>query len=99
MSSLFSYSAIMAVDLGWSEDRESAGFSAGWLASAVFIGRFFTAGAWGEFADKRGRRPALAITLTSMAIGNLLFGFCKSFWMAIAIRLKCSVSCDDLFPT
>jgi len=77
----------MAVDLGWSEDRESAGFSAGWLASAVFIGRLFTAGAWGEFADKRGRRPALAITLTSMAIGNLLFGFCKSFWMAIAIRL------------
>jgi len=86
MCSLFAYAGLMAVDLGWSKDAASAGLTAGWLASSVFVGRLFTAGLWGGFADKYGRRPALFATLASLTIGNLAFGFCTSFAAAIAAR-------------
>ena len=43
MTNLFSYAGLMCADLGWVEDRDSAGFIAGFLTSANTLGRTFTA--------------------------------------------------------
>jgi predicted MFS family arabinose efflux permease len=84
--SLFSFAAIMCVDMGWSSDRAAVGLAAGWLATSVFAGRLFTAGLWGKFADTYGRRPAFILTQTSIAVGNLAFGLSTSFPAAVAAR-------------
>lgn len=84
--SLFSYAGIMCVDLGWVENADSAGFVAGFLASANTLGRFPTAGLWGRYSDKHGSRKALLWAYLSVGLGSLAFGLCKNLYAAIAIR-------------
>lgn len=71
---------------GWSKDRESAGFVAGWIAASLVIGRLPTAGLWGKFADTYGRRPAMMLTELAIIVGNFFFAFSTNLPMAIIVR-------------
>eukprot|EP00971_Amphidinium_carterae_P201641 4001202-Amphidinium_carterae.1 len=49
---IFSFAGLMCVDLGWAEDRDKAGYVAGYLQSANTLGRIPTASLWGFLADR-----------------------------------------------
>lgn len=84
--SLFSYAGFLCVDLGWSRNVDRAGFVAGWLGTALTLGRLPTAFAWGMAADKWGRKPCLMMSIASIGVGNLAFGLCRSLRAALVIR-------------
>ena len=85
--SLFSYAGFLCVDLGWSRTVDEAGFLAGWLGTALVVGRLFTAVFWGKYADRRGRKAALLWTFGFNMVGNLAFGLCRDLRLALAVRV------------
>ena len=87
MASIFSYAGILAVDLEWAPDADRAGFVAGLLPTVLMLGRLPTSILWGYIADRYGRRPALAISMASVALGNLCFGLATNLTAALAVRL------------
>ncbi|CAE7351736.1 ZIFL1 [Symbiodinium necroappetens] len=84
--SLFSYAGILCADLGWVPDRNEAGYLAGWLQSSNVFGRMLTSSIWGYVAARHGFDVVLVVTLTSLLVGGLLFGFCKSLVLAMLVR-------------
>lgn len=84
--SLFSYGAIMCVDLGWADDADSAGFVAGYLQSANTLARIPTASLWGMLADRLSRRAALLLTMSFITCGGVAFGLVSSLWAALFVR-------------
>lgn len=76
----------MCVDLGWATDEDSAGFVAGYLQSSNALARIFTASPWGVAAGQFGRKSCLILTLASITLGGLAFGFCTDLVAAVAIR-------------
>lgn len=74
--SLFSYAGVMSADLGWAADRDHAGNIAGFLQTANVLGRMPTSSLWGYFAERYGLKLGVCIAMSSLALGNLLFGFC-----------------------
>ena len=87
MTNLFSYAGLMCADLGWVEDRDSAGFIAGFLSSANMIGRTFTAGAWAIFAERHGYKRGMVVSMVCVALTGMLFGFCTDLVPAVLVRL------------
>lgn len=86
MCSLFSYGGIMSADLGWVEDRDTAGFVAGLLGSAGMLGRMLSSPIWGLVPARCGYKRAVLPTLGSIAIGGLCFGLSTSLGSALAAR-------------
>ncbi|KAL3916091.1 MAG: hypothetical protein SGPRY_006967 [Prymnesium sp.] len=86
IASIFSYAGFLAVDLGWAPDEDSAGFVAGLLPTILMLGRMPTSILWGVLADRIGRRPTLAISMASVALGNLFFGLSTSLVGALVAR-------------
>ena len=84
--SIFSFAGILSVDLGWAADKNQAGFVAGWLQSSNVFGRIFTSAVWGLVAGRYGIRLVLVITLVSLLIGGILFGFCLNLIAAMCVR-------------
>ena len=84
--SLFSYAGFLVVDLGWAADVDGAGYVAGYLGSALVVGRLFTSVLWGHLADKCGRKPAILLSMAGILIGNLAFGVTKTLHSALAAR-------------
>ena len=83
---IFSFAGILSVDLGWAPDKNEAGFVAGWLLSANVFGRIFTSPVWGFVAGRYGIKVVLVITLVSMLVGGILFGFCTNLIAAMTVR-------------
>ena len=69
IASLFAYAGFLAVDNGWAEDEDSAGFVVGVLATMVPLSRIPTSALWGHAADRFGRKPALVATMASVLVG------------------------------
>jgi MFS family permease len=68
-------------------DRQNdAGYVAGLLASALPFGRVPTATLWGLLADRIGNKRAMIMSMVSICVGNVLFGFCTNLYAAIACR-------------
>eukprot|EP00903_Cladosiphon_okamuranus_P009002 g8611.t1 len=86
LSSLFPYVGYMVQQLGVAEDKDEAGYYAGYLASAFMIGRFAFSYFWGRFADRYGRLPVLYIGLCSIATFSIGFGMSTTFWWAVTCR-------------
>ncbi|CAE7361907.1 ZIFL2 [Symbiodinium sp. CCMP2456] len=84
--SLFSYAGILCADLGWVPDRNEAGYLAGWLQSSNIFGRMLTSSIWGYVAARHGFDVVLVVTLLSLLVGGLLFGFCRSLVLAMLVR-------------
>ena len=83
---IFSFAGILSVDLGWAPDRNEAVSVAGWLQSSNVCGRIFTSPVWGLIAARYGIKVVLTITLFSMLIGGIFFGFCTNLIAAISVR-------------
>eukprot|EP00971_Amphidinium_carterae_P149745 2968826-Amphidinium_carterae.1 len=83
---IFSFGALMCVDLGWAQDRDNAGYVAGYLNSANTLGRIPTAGLWGFIADRYGYRSAVLATFSFLAIGGIAFGSSTAFALSVASR-------------
>lgn len=74
------------MDLGWTEDRDHAGFFAGFLQSSNALGRVFTAGLWGLCGERFGYGPCLMAAFVSILIGDVLFGLCTEPTSALIVR-------------
>jgi MFS family permease len=85
--SLFPYAGFLAVDSGWADDVDSAGYVAGYLATATLLARIPTSVAWGYAADRWGWYPAVQLSLASLAMGSLAFGLARPLWAALLSRI------------
>ncbi len=90
-TSPFAFVAFMVVDFGMAKDIDSAGYSAGWIASILMIGRLMSGIPWGMASDKWGRKPCLILSMLFACACGTLFGFSGNFWMAIAARFLLGV--------
>ena len=84
--SIFSYAGFLAVDKGWSVHVDEAGYVAGLLPTFLMAGRLSTAILWGFAMTRFGTAACLSASMASVAIGNLLFGFARELWQALAAR-------------
>jgi len=87
--SLFSYAGIMAADVGWAEDRDHAGFIAGFLPSANVWGRVAAGTCWGLASARYGYKAVMLVTLLSIGAGGVAFGLCSNLYLALASRFVC----------
>ncbi|CAN0223141.1 unnamed protein product [Pylaiella littoralis] len=86
LTNLFPYVGYMVQHLGVTDDKDEAGYYAGYLTSALMVGRFVSSYFWGRFADRYGRLPVMYIGLCSIAILSVAFGLSTSFWWAVSCR-------------
>lgn len=87
ITSLFPYIGYMIVYLKMSRSIETAGYFAGFIASAVMLGRITSSLIWGSIADRYGRKPVILTCCAAISISSFAFGFTTNFWMAVGIRL------------
>jgi MFS family permease len=74
----------MVKDLGVPE--KEAAFYSGLLVSAYAVAEAMTAMGWGAISDVYGRKPIALIGLAGVALSSIMFGFAKSYWVALAAR-------------
>lgn len=86
ISNLFPYIGFMVIDMGLAKDANSAGNYAGFIASAMMLGRFFSSYYWGKRADRIGRKPVLMTGLVAVITMSLSFGFSMNIWLALLSR-------------
>lgn len=67
-------------------NEHNTGYYAGYLSSALMVGRFVSSYFWGRFADRYGRLPVMYIGLSAIAVLSIAFGLSTSFWWAIFSR-------------
>lgn len=80
------YAGFLAVDAGWADNADSAGYVAGLLPTVLIFGRLFTTILWGWVADRVGIRLSIAASMTSVAVGNLCFGLASSLHFSLLAR-------------
>lgn len=86
ISSLFSFAGIMCVDLGWAQDRDKAGFVAGFIQASNTLARIPTSPAWACFVDRYGLRSAMLSTMACLCVGGIAFGSFVSLPMVLLMR-------------
>jgi len=59
---------------------------AGMVTSAFAFAEFTTGMMWGRISDKFGRKPVLIMGLVGTMLSMLIFGFAKSFPVALIAR-------------
>lgn len=91
LTGLFPYAGFMVVDLGMAKDIDSAGYYAGYLASAMMFGRLSSSIFWGRVADRIGRKPVLYVGSLSIIVFSLTFGLSLNIWMALGSRFLLGV--------
>jgi hypothetical protein len=64
----------------------SAGYYAGYVASAFMAGRTISSYQWGKIADSLGRRSVLLLSLLLSTICSVAFGLAPSFEAAMCFR-------------
>ena len=84
ITSLFPFMKFMVVDLGISE--VDSGFWVGIIAGSFMAGRAITSVMWGRFADRRGRKPAILVSLASIVLFSVPFGMPVNVYAQAAIR-------------
>ena len=68
-------------------DAAELGSYTGAIIASFFVTQFFTSLLWATAAGKHGNRAVLITALTGNAITCALFGTCRSFPEAVAVRL------------
>ncbi|KAH7441564.1 hypothetical protein KP509_03G043700 [Ceratopteris richardii] len=86
ISSLFPFIYFMVEDFNIAKSDTMVATYAGYIGSAMMLGRFISSAFWGIVADQYGRKPVILIGTFSIIIFNALFGFCTNFWMALMAR-------------
>jgi len=80
--SMYPYASNMVMDFGLTDDRSATGYYVGYLSGGTMIGRAIGASFWGWVADTQGRKPTLIVSLASIVVGSLAFGFAPNFIVA-----------------
>lgn len=80
--------AFMVVDFGMAKNLEQAGYSAGYITGMFMVGRIISSLPWGMVSDRWGRKPCMLISMFSILVFALLFGFSHTFFFAMAMRLS-----------
>jgi MFS family permease len=65
---------------------QKLGLYAGLLAGSFNVGALLAGVLWGKLADRIGRRPVLLLGIVGTTSCVLLFGFSRSYWMAVLAR-------------
>ncbi|CAM9287714.1 unnamed protein product [Ectocarpus sp. 8 AP-2014] len=91
LTSLFPYVGYMVQHLGVTDDKDEAGYYAGYVSSAFMVGRVGSSYFWGRFADSHGRLPVIYAGLTSMVVLSIAFGLSTSFVWALGCRFLLGV--------
>ncbi|CBN75080.1 conserved unknown protein [Ectocarpus siliculosus] len=91
LTSLFPYVGYMVQHLGVTDDKDEAGYYAGYVSSAFMVGRVGSSYFWGRFADSHGRLPVIYAGLTSMVVLSIAFGLSTSFLWALGCRFLLGV--------
>ena len=72
--------------------RTDIGFYSGILVSIYHFGVLCGSLLWGTLADRWGRRPAVLLSMSSMLVFMLMFGFSQSFAWAVVARFLWGLS-------
>ena len=67
--------------------EKDASFYAGLLVSVFAAAEACTAWLWGSLSDRYGRKPIILVALAGTALSSLIFGFAKSYWVALLARI------------
>ncbi|CAM8917116.1 unnamed protein product [Rhodiola kirilowii] len=86
ISCLYPFLYFMVRDFHVAERDEDIGYYAGYVGSALMLGRCLTSVLWGVIADRYGRKPVILIGIISVIVLNTLFGFSVNLWMAVGTR-------------
>lgn len=70
----------------WGAPPEQIGAWVGLLASSFFLAQLLFVAGWGKAADTFGRRPTLLVGLVGTAISMTVFGFARSYEVALLAR-------------
>lgn len=82
---VFPFVGFMVIDVTGCAPEE-AGYYAGWLASAIMVGRATSAVPWGWVSDRWGRVPVMVVGNAGISVTALLFGLSRSLGWAIGTR-------------
>ncbi|KAF8250630.1 MFS general substrate transporter [Wilcoxina mikolae CBS 423.85] len=85
-TSIFPYIYQMIDSFEIAKNENEIGIYAGMVTSAFALAEFSTGMMWGRISDRIGRKPVLLIGLAGTLISMLVFGFAKSFTVALIAR-------------
>eukprot|EP00850_Spirogloea_muscicola_P002218 SM000008S22307 [mRNA] locus=s8:949641:953502:- [translate_table: standard] len=83
---LLPFAAFMVADFHVTDEPARLGYYAGYLASSFSFGLLLSSFFWGLMSGRIGRRPVILFGLFTNFICALIFGFCKTFGVAIGAR-------------
>ncbi|XP_040872700.1 protein ZINC INDUCED FACILITATOR-LIKE 1 isoform X2 [Glycine max] len=86
VASLFPFVYFMVKDFNIAETEEDISTYAGYVGSAMMLGRSLTSILWGMVSDRYGRKPVIIIGIITVVIFNTLFGLSTNIWMAVSMR-------------
>ncbi|KAJ2818040.1 hypothetical protein GGI24_005220 [Coemansia furcata] len=81
----------MIEDFGVAETPKDISYYASLLFVSLSISQTATVMYWGRLSDRVGRRPVLIAGLIGTLAVSVLFGVCKTFTMALLVRLAAGV--------
>ncbi|KAJ2070938.1 hypothetical protein GGH13_003685 [Coemansia sp. S155-1] len=81
----------MIEDFGVAETPKDISYYASMLFMSFSISQTLTVMYWGRLSDRIGRRPVLIAGLIGTLAVSILFGVCKTFPMAILVRMAAGV--------
>ncbi|RPB26691.1 MFS general substrate transporter [Terfezia boudieri ATCC MYA-4762] len=84
--SIFPYIYYMIDSFGIAKNDNEIAMYAGMVTSAFAFAEFLTGMWWGRISDKVGRKPVLIGGLAGTMVSMILFGFAKSFPVALLAR-------------
>ncbi|KAJ2837597.1 hypothetical protein FBU31_001109 [Coemansia sp. 'formosensis'] len=81
----------MIDDFGVAETPKDISYYASMMFMSFSISQAMTVMYWGRLSDRIGRRPVLIAGLIGTLAVSILFGVCKTFTMALLVRLVAGV--------
>ncbi|KAG0636165.1 major facilitator superfamily domain-containing protein [Tuber brumale] len=84
--SILPYIYYMIESFGCAKNKNEVAIYAGMVTSAFAFAEFTTGMMWGRISDKFGRKPVLIMGLVGTMLSMLIFGFAKSFPVALIAR-------------
>ncbi|KAJ2644294.1 hypothetical protein GGF44_000705 [Coemansia sp. RSA 1694] len=81
----------MVEDFGVADTPKDISYYASMLFVSISFSQAMTVMFWGRLSDRIGRRPVLIAGLIGTLVVSILFGMCKTFTMALLVRLAAGV--------
>jgi MFS family permease len=76
----------MIEDFKITNNKDQIAVYAGMVTSAFAFAEFSSGVPWGRLSDKIGRKPVLLFGLAGTALSMIMFGFARSFPVALLAR-------------